>query len=104
MEFSETSVSHVAALLGVSPMVEPYRVRSAAVYRMTVHNAALGADLTIILWPSLARVDVRVGDSAIVFKGVDEVLLFPGVEVMFRRANPAASLFIGEGGRFGMTA
>ena len=104
MEFTETSVSHIAALLGVSPIVEPYRVRGAAVYRVTVHNAALDPALTIILWPSLARVDLRVGDSAIVLKGVDEVLLFPGVEVMFRRSNPAASLFISVGGRFGMTA
>jgi hypothetical protein len=104
MDFSDDAVLRIADLLGATPMVEPYRVRGEAVYRLTVQNPALGADLAIILWPSLARVDLRVGDSAIVFKGVDDVLLFPGVEVMFRRAAPAASLFISVGGRFGMTA
>ena len=104
MTLDEQAVAAIAALLGTSPALEPYRVRGAAVYRAGLHNPVLGAEVTLILWPSLRRVDVRVGDSALVLKGVDEVLLFPGVEVMFRRREPAASVFVSVGGRFGMTA
>ena len=104
MQFDDEAVPAIAALLGVPSGVEPYSVRGAAVYRLVVSNPVLRTDLAIILWPSLARVDVRVGDSALVLKGVDEVLLYPGVEVMFRRRQPPASLFIGVGGRFGLTA
>ena len=78
-------------------------MHGAPVYRLAVHNPVLGAAVTLILWPSLARVDVRVGDSALVMKGVEDVLLYPGVEVMFRRRAPPASLFVGVGGRLGMT-
>jgi hypothetical protein len=78
-------------------------VHGAAIYRLVVRNPVLAVAVTLVLWPSLARVDVRVGDSAIVFKGVNEIALYPGVEVMFRRHQPAASLFVSVGGRFGMT-
>ncbi len=96
-------MADIAALLGTPAHVEPYRVRGAPVYRVVLYNAVLQAQVVVVLWPALARVDLRVGDSALVLKGVDEVLLFPGVEVMFRRRQPAASLFVSVGGRFGMT-
>ena len=104
MRLDDQAVEAVAALLGTVARVEPYAVRGVPVYRLAVRNAVLNAEVTLILWPSLARVDVRVGDSALVMKGVDEVLLYPGVEVMFRRREPAAALFLSVGGRFGMTA
>lgn len=100
----QESVTRAARLLGVTPAVEPYAVRGAAVYRLTLWNKALSTELTIIIWPSLARVDVRIGDSAVVLKGIDEVVYYPGVEVMFRRSAPPASLFVSVGGRFGLTA
>lgn len=103
VQFDEQAVEAIGALLGATPVVEPYAVHGAPVYRLAVHNPVLGAAVTLILWPSLARVDVRVGDSALVMKGVEDVLLYPGVEVMFRRRAPPASLFVGVGGRFGMT-
>ena len=100
----EQTVGAIAALLGTAATVEPYAVRGGPVYRLSLRNVVLDTEVTLILWPSLARVDVRVADSALVMKGVDEVLLYPGVEVMFRRREPAASLFVSVRGRFGMTA
>ena len=104
MELTEAVLPAIAELLGAAMTVEPYRVRGDAVFRIVVHNPVLNADVTLILWPTLRRADVRVGDSALVLKAIDAVLLYPGVEVMFRRRNPAATLFVSVGGRFGMTA
>ncbi|MFN8558630.1 MAG: hypothetical protein U0531_15245 [Dehalococcoidia bacterium] len=104
VEFDDAAVRAAAQLLATSARVEPYAVRGAPVYRLTVRNPVLAAEVAVILWPSLRRVDVRVGDSAAVLKGIDEVALYPGVEVMFRRRHPPAALFVSVGGRFGITA
>ena len=98
------AVERVAHLLGTPARLEPYTVRSAPVFRLSVRNHALGAEVALILWPSLARAEVRVADNIIVLKDVDEVLLYPGVEVMFRRHKPPAMLFVGVHGRFGLSA
>lgn len=89
----------IAALLGVAVAPEPYTVRGAPVFRLAVANAALGCTVTLLLWPSLARVDVRLGDCSIVYRGVTEVELLPTVEVIFRRAGHDGYLFVGVGGR-----
>ena len=66
LPFTETAVAEVAALLNVPALVEPYRVRDAAVYRLALPNASLGVEVVVILWPSLGRVDVRFGDCSMV--------------------------------------
>ncbi|MER3420598.1 MAG: hypothetical protein C4290_08795 [Chloroflexota bacterium] len=98
------AVERVAHLLGVPARLEPYTVRGAPVFRLGVRNPTLGTEVALILWPSLARVEVRLADSIIVLKDVDEVLLYPGVEVMFRRREPPAMLFVSVHGRFGLSA
>ncbi len=98
------AVERIADLLGAAARLEPYTVRGAPVFRLNVRNPALGAELALILWPSLARVEVRLADSIIVLKDVSEVLLYPGVEVMFRRREPPAMLFVSTRGRFGLSA
>lgn len=96
------AVERIAALLGAPAQEEPYRVREATVYRLTVACPSLATEIAVLLWPSLGRVDVRVGDSALVLKGVERVELYPGVEVMFRNAAAPAALFVAVNGRFGM--
>ena len=64
-----------------------------------------------MLWPSLARVDVRCGPHVWVAKGVVETEVIAGLEVIFRfgealsgqgrageGAEPEGTLFVGVGG------
>lgn len=104
LSFDAPSVERIAALLGTPARLEPYTVRGAPVFRLSVRNPSLGAEMALILWPSLARAEVRLADSIIVLKDIDEVLLYPGVEVMFRRREPPAMLFVSVHGRFGLSA
>jgi hypothetical protein len=99
LPFTEAAVLEIAALLGVAATVEPYAVRGAAVYRLAVPNPALALPVIVLLWPSLARVDVRIGDCSVVYRGVTTAELLPGVEVIFRRASVEGYLFVGVGGR-----
>ena len=102
--FEATTVELIGETLGVPVGLAPFRLPGAAVYQLLVPGGNDRPTAMLTLWPSLRRVDVRVGDSALVLKGVDDVLLFPGVEVMFRRHAPVASVFVSVGGRFGMSA
>jgi len=47
----------------------------------------------------LARADVRAGDCAVVFKGIDRVLVFPGIEVVFQRSGQRGFLTVHRSGR-----
>jgi hypothetical protein len=104
LPFAETVVAEIAALLCVPASVEPYRVRGAAVYRLALVNPSLGVEVAVILWPSLHRVDVRIGDCSMVYKEVSEVELIPGVEVIFRRHDAEGYLFVSVGGRASLVA
>ncbi len=84
----------IAALLGASLDAAPFRHRGAPIPRLTLRNAALGVPVRLDLWPALARVDVALSDCFFVFTGVEEVLLIPGAEVLFRRSSPRGFLFV----------
>ena len=99
LPFDAAAVPRIAALLGVPARPEPYTVRGAPVFRLDVPNATLGRDVTVLLWPALARVDVRIGDCSIVYKGAATVELLPGIEVIFRRAGEGGYLFVSTSGR-----
>ena len=104
LPFTEAVVPAIAALLGVAAQVEPYAVRGAPVYRLDVLNASLDITVSVLLWPSLGRVDVRIGDCSMVYKGVATVELLPDVEVIFRRASGEGYLFVSVGGRASLVA
>ena len=95
----ERAVSLIAELLGAPPQLAPYRVRGEPVYQLAVPNRALGLDLLLILWPPIGRADVRLGDCAMVFTGIESIELYPGIEVLFRRADPPGHLFVSVSGR-----
>jgi hypothetical protein len=95
----EEAVTLIAELLGVPLELAPYRVRGSPVYQLSVPNRALRRDVIVILWPSLNRVDVRIGDCTMVFKTITSIELYPEVEVMFRRADPPGHLFVSVSGR-----
>lgn len=125
MTFDDPSVEAIARLLGAELRQAPFEVpklppgveslsaggrsqppteRAAPVYQLTMHSGELGQPLLVTLWPSLGRVDVRLGRSYWALKGVTSVELYPGVEVLFRRDDPQAFLFISVQGRVALVA
>jgi hypothetical protein len=95
---TDALVPDIATALGASSEVEPYRVSGAFVYRLTLHLTGR-PDVTLVLWPSLGRADVRTGDCVVVFREINNVLLFPGQEVVFQRAPRRGFLLVSHGGR-----
>ncbi len=102
LPFSAAALPAIAEELGVPARLAPYRPRGEAVYELELECAALpGARLLVVLWFSLQRVDVRllpaVGGPpvmALTRKEIESVELYPGVEVMFRRAGGRGVLFV----------
>ena len=102
----------IAHLLGASVERAPFQVprlpegrqgqpptEQGPVYQMSLHSQELAQPLLILLWPSLSRVDVRLGDSSWTLKDISDVELYPSVEVLFRRNDPPAFLFVSVRGR-----
>lgn len=101
----EAAVRAIAALLRVPVQTAPYHVHGQPVYQLVVRNRALDCDLSVILWPALNRIDVRIGPpegGAMVFKAISSIEIYPGIEVMFRRTDPPSHLFISISGRVEM--
>jgi len=107
----------IAKLLGTRVRKAPFQVprlpqglegqpptEQAPVYQMTLHSEELGQSLLLILWPSLSRVDIRLGDSSWTLTDVSDVELYPAVEVLFRRHQPPAFLFVSVRGRVALVA
>jgi hypothetical protein len=94
----EQAAGAIAELFGVPLGLAPYRLRGRPVYQLLIPMPSEERPLEMVLWPDLARVDVRVGASAMVFKSVSGVEIYPGVEVLFRRQNPPGHLFVSVGG------
>ena len=115
--FDESTIDAIAALLGVDARKAPFQVpklppgtegqpatEKAPVYQMTVPSAEHGQPLLLTLWPSLSRVDVRLGKSYWALRGITSVELYPGVEVLFRRDDPPGMLFVSVLGRVALVA
>ena len=100
MIFDETSLAVIADELAVSFAPEPYVVRGARVFSATLQGRD-GQIVRLILWPSIGRVDVRVGMLAITFKDVNRVDIYSGVEVTFRRKG-GGFLFVTSHGQVTM--
>jgi|FLYL01.1.fsa_nt_gi hypothetical protein len=77
---------------------------TAPAYQLELESEEHGAPLVVLLWPSLDRVDVRLGKSSWTLKGVDSVELYADVEVLFRREEPPALLFVSLRGRVALIA
>jgi hypothetical protein len=95
---SEAVVAQVAAALGATCELAPFRVAGAPVYFLVLRPNGK-APVRLTLWPSLARVDVVAGDCAVVFKGIERVLTYPGIEVVFQRGGQRGFLTVHCSGR-----
>lgn len=106
--------SAIARLLAADLTRAPFRVpehdaeggpgEGAPVYELHLHSREHDSEVLVLLWPSLERVDVRLGMSTWTLKSIDEVELYPGVEVLFRRQEPPAILFVSTEGRIALVA
>lgn len=80
---SREAAEAVAALLGAPLRVEPYCEAAAEpVYRIDYRSPR--GNITLVLWPAPARVDVRCGPHTWVAKGVASTEVLDGVEAIFR--------------------
>ena len=95
------AVAAIAALFAVEAAVEPYSPDDTPVFRITPAGAADG--VTLVLWPSLRRVDVTsTGNHAWVLKNVGAVEVIEGVEAVFHPAGGTGFLFVSVNGWINM--
>ncbi len=118
MTFDEAAVHAIAELLGAEARKAPFEVpklppgrkgkpagvKPGPVFQMRVRSQELGEPLLLTLWPSLGRVDVRLGRSYWALREITSVEIYPGVEVLFRRDDPSAFLFVSVKGRVALVA
>jgi len=113
----EPAVRAIADLLGSEVHKAPFEVPKldrghegqpatapGPVFQVSIRSQELGEPLLLTLWPSLSRVDVRLGQSSWTLRGITSVELYPGVEVLFRRDDPSAFLFVSVKGRVALVA
>jgi hypothetical protein len=98
----ETTIARIATLLGTEARPAAYAAGGQPAYELRLVARGFGTEALLVLWPGLRRADVRAGDWSLVFKQIDEVQLFPGVEVMFRRHEPRGYLFVSVNGAASM--
>ncbi|MCH8050485.1 MAG: hypothetical protein IIC86_00515 [Chloroflexi bacterium] len=104
----------IARLLAAELTEAPFRVpdqdangdsaEGAPVYELRLRSREHEREILLLIWPSLDRADVRLGKSTWTLKAVDAVEMYPGVEVLFRRDEPAAILFVSVDGRVALVA
>ena len=94
----------IARLLAAELTEAPFRVpddgdnadagEGSPVYELRLRSREHEGEILLLIWPSLERADVRLGKSTWTLKAIDAVEMYPGVEVLFRREEPAAILFV----------
>lgn len=77
----------IAGVLQVEWEAAPYQVRGEPVYQASLLNEEHRIMVRLVIWPSLARVDAYLGVSFTVFKGIDDIMILPGVEAIFKRGE-----------------
>ena len=93
------SASAIAAALAAELVTAPYRYRGRPVYEVHVPLPAAAIGVRLVLWPELCRADVHLGDNPIVFKRIEHVAIYPGLEVIFWRYRPRAFLLVARNGK-----
>ncbi len=96
--FDVPAVELIAACLGVTSSLAPFRLPSSAVWQMTVPGSGGRPQAMLTLWPGIRRIDVIAGPATVVFTDIQAVDLVPDVEVQFRRANREL-LIVARGGK-----
>ena len=101
---SREAIDAIAGLFATEATREPYEPSPGETVYAVRHRSETGT-LRMILWPSLARVDVTCGPHAWVAKSVRETEVIDGLEVIFRFGGEAPGImFGGVGGDVMMVA
>jgi hypothetical protein len=91
------AVHAIGLLFDTRPEIEPYTPDGRPVYRLALTGA--GDGIQVLLWPSLARVDVSSNDAhGWVLKNVGAVDVIDGVQVVFRPSEGTGFLFVAVNG------
>jgi hypothetical protein len=98
-KLDSATAQRIAALFGAPLEEAAYRAGGQPVYTVTLPSSELGIAVTLLLWIGLGRADIRLGASSFVFKRIDAIELYPGVEVLFRRLDPPGYMFLSVSGR-----
>jgi hypothetical protein len=97
----EAAVAAIAEFFAAEASLEPYTPDGTPVYRLVLAGEADG--VTLILWPSLRRVDVTsTGNHGWVLKDVGRVEVIAGVEVVFHLRTGPGFLFVSRNGWINM--
>ena len=101
LEFTAAAVPRVAAELGATCEPAPYSAQGEPAYILHLHSRALATGVRAVLWPSLRRADVYIGENPpacfLVFKDIADLLILRGVEVLFRRCGGGFLLITVDG-------
>jgi len=96
--YDVNAVELIAACLGVTLSLAPFRLPGSAVWQLTVPGEQERPQVMLTLWPGIRRIDVIAGPATVVFTDIQIVDLVPDVEVQFRRGNREV-LIVARGGK-----
>lgn len=105
----EGAPAAIAQLLGATLEEAPFRLpedesAQTTVYRIGMTSTEHDDAITLLVWPALSRIDVHLRKSTWTLKGISDVHFYPGVEVLFRRDDPPAVLFVSVHGRVALVS
>lgn len=98
IEFDSDCAAEVAAALGGTAGLAPFRLPSGAVYQVMVPGKDDRPATMLTLWPTIRRIDAIGSGVAAVFTDIATVDIVGEIEVQFRRSN-RDYLIIARGGK-----
>jgi hypothetical protein len=96
--FDDACARLVAAALGGSAGLAPFRLPGGAVYQVLVPGPDERPATMLTLWPSIRRIDAIGQGATVVFTDIATVDLVGEIEVQFRRTNREL-LIVARGGK-----
>jgi hypothetical protein len=98
IEFNNSAAAEVAAALGGTEGLAPFRLPSGAVYQVVVPGKDDRPATMLTLWPVIRRIDAVGMGVTVVFTDIAAIDIVGEIEVQFRRAN-REYLIVTRGGK-----
>lgn len=96
--FDDRCAEEVAAALGGTSGLAPFRLPSGAVYQVMIPGKDERPATMLTLWPAIRRIDAIGPAVTVVFTDIATVDIVGEIEVQFRRAN-RDYLIVARGGK-----
>jgi hypothetical protein len=87
LPFDDRCADQVAAALGGTSGLAPFRLPSGAVYQVLIPGKDERPATMLTLWPAIRRIDAIGKAVAVVFTDIVTVDIVGEIEVQFRRSN-----------------